>query len=105
MLELRGPFAAIAAVAAHHARHAAVTAHEPHSLAGHREAHRWSAIAVSRCVATLGGLGTQRGGPLSHPATLARWFGLPAVLAMPEATQILSDGMRVELDAGTGRIL
>jgi pyruvate,water dikinase len=57
--------------------------------------------------AAISALVTERGGPLSHPATLAREYGLPAVLAVPGATEVLADGAVVEVDgaAGTVRIL
>lgn len=57
--------------------------------------------------AAISALVTERGGPLSHPATLAREYGLPAVLAVNGATNVLADGAVVEVDgtAGTVRVL
>lgn len=54
--------------------------------------------------AVIGGLVTERGGPLSHPATLAREYGIPAVLALPGATSLLVDGATVALDGGDGTV-
>lgn len=59
----------------------------------------WSPIFGS-----IGALVTERGGPLSHPATLAREYGLPAVLAVPNATTRLEDGRRVKVDGGAGTV-
>lgn len=54
--------------------------------------------------AVIGGLVTERGGPLSHPATLAREYGIPAVLALPSATSLLADGATVTVDGGAGSV-
>ncbi len=59
----------------------------------------WSPIFGS-----IAALVTERGGPLSHPATLAREYGLPAVLSLANATSILEDGSRVTVDGGSGTI-
>lgn len=53
----------------------------------------------------IGGLITERGGPLSHPATLAREYGIPAVLAVPGATSLLADGTMVSIDGNTGVVV
>jgi pyruvate,water dikinase len=54
----------------------------------------------------LAGLITDSGGMLSHPAILAREFGIPAVVATRNATTLLRDGQTVVIDgtAGTVRI-
>lgn len=52
----------------------------------------------------VAGLVTEIGGVLSHGATLAREFGLPAVVAVPGATHILQPGQVLVLDGFTGRI-
>jgi pyruvate,water dikinase len=57
----------------------------------------WSPIFGS-----IAALVTEHGGPLSHPATLAREYGLPAVLAVENATSRLEDGQRVRIDGGAG---
>lgn len=59
----------------------------------------WSPIFES-----IAALVTEHGGPLSHPATLAREYGLPAVLAVPDATATLHDGCRVRVDGGAGTV-
>jgi pyruvate,water dikinase len=50
------------------------------------------------------GLIAETGGLLSHAAILAREYGLPAVVNVPDATRRLADGDRIELDGSTGRI-
>ena len=54
-----------------------------------------------------GGLVTQRGGVLSHAAVVAREFGLPAVVGVPDAMNAIADGRQVEIDgtAGVVRLL
>jgi pyruvate,water dikinase len=47
---------------------------------------------------------TETGGLLSHAAIVARELGLPAVLAIPDATTALLDGVPVEVDGSTGRV-
>ena len=50
---------------------------------------------------------TEHGGPLSHPAILAREFGIPAVLSVAAATTRLREGQVVTVDgaAGTLRVI
>ena len=52
----------------------------------------------------VGGLVTDTGGLLSHPAIIAREFRIPAVVATGNATQLLQDGQRVKIDGTTGTI-
>ena len=54
----------------------------------------------------IAGLVTDSGGALSHPAIIAREFGIPAVVATRNATAVLRDGQTVVVDgtAGTVRI-
>ncbi|MET9079974.1 PEP/pyruvate-binding domain-containing protein [Streptomyces sp. NPDC004232] len=56
---------------------------------------------------SLKGLVTDGGSLLSHPAILAREYGIPAVVATGDATTVLRDGDLVEVDgtAGTVRLL
>ena len=49
-----------------------------------------------------GGLVTQRGGVLSHAAVVAREFGLPAVVGVPDAMSAIADGRQVEIDGTAG---
>lgn len=53
------------------------------------------------------GLITEHGGLLSHSGVVAREYGLPAVLGVPDALARIADGVRVEVDglAGTVRLL
>jgi len=60
----------------------------------------WS-VVFSR----IGALVTDTGGMLSHPAIIAREFGLPAVLATGDATARLRDGDVVTVDGAAGLVL
>ena len=55
----------------------------------------------------VSGIVTEVGGLLSHAAVIGREYGIPAVLNVPGAMQILRTGQRVEIDGteGTVRIL
>jgi pyruvate,water dikinase len=46
----------------------------------------------------ISGLVTEAGGPMSHPAIVAREFGIPSVVGTGNATRVLRDGQRVRLD-------
>jgi rifampicin phosphotransferase len=59
----------------------------------------WS-ILFSR----IGALVTDTGGILSHPAIIAREFGIPAVVATGNATQLLKDGQLVTVDGDAGLV-
>jgi phosphohistidine swiveling domain-containing protein len=50
------------------------------------------------------GLVMERGGMLSHGAIVAREFGIPGVIAVPNATRMLRSGMRIEIDGDGGRV-
>jgi len=52
----------------------------------------------------IGGLVTEQGGPLSHPATLAREYGIPCVLSAQNAISELVDGELVSIDGGAGSV-
>lgn len=47
---------------------------------------------------------TDLGGPLSHASIVAREFGIPAVVNVKGATQILRTGDRVEIDGARGTV-
>lgn len=47
---------------------------------------------------------TETGGVLSHAAIVAREVGIPAVLAVPRATEVLASSSRVTVDGNTGHI-
>ncbi|WP_042405672.1 phosphoenolpyruvate--protein phosphotransferase [Streptacidiphilus carbonis] len=50
------------------------------------------------------GFVTEEGGPTSHSAILARALGVPAVVAMPGATD-MAEGVVVAVDGSTGEVL
>jgi len=52
----------------------------------------------------IGGLVTDEGGMLSHPAILAREYGLPAVVGTSVATATIIDGQRITVDGATGKV-
>lgn len=51
------------------------------------------------------GIVTERGNPLSHSAIVARELGIPAVVGVSQATQLIPDGTIVTLDGTQGSIL
>lgn len=69
-------------------------------------------ILVCRCTtpswsvvfSTIGALVTEAGGILSHPAIVAREYGIPAVLGLDDATTKLTDGMLLEVDGEAGTV-
>jgi phosphohistidine swiveling domain-containing protein len=52
----------------------------------------------------VSGIVTEVGGLLSHAAVIGREYGIPAVLNVPGATQILKTGQRVEIDGSQGTV-
>lgn len=59
----------------------------------------WAAI-----LARAGGIIAEVGGRLSHGAIIAREYGIPAVMDIHHATELLRDGQRVRLDGQTGTV-
>ncbi|MEO0947343.1 MAG: glycerol-3-phosphate acyltransferase [Cyanobacteria bacterium J06641_5] len=55
-------------------------------------------------LARSGGIVAEVGGRLSHGAIVAREYGIPAVMDVTAATQLLSDGQTVRLDGRRGLI-
>ncbi len=53
-------------------------------------------------LARAGGLIAEVGGRLSHGAIVAREYGIPAVMDIHNATQLLQDGQRVRIDGQRG---
>jgi pyruvate,water dikinase len=51
---------------------------------------------------TVAGLVTEAGGQMSHGAVIAREYGLPAVVAVRDATRRIRDGQRIRLDGTNG---
>jgi pyruvate,water dikinase len=56
----------------------------------------------SPLLSQAGGLVAEVGGKLSHGAVVAREYGIPAVMNIPNATQFLQDGQTVRIDGQTG---
>ncbi len=52
----------------------------------------------------IAGLVTDTGGTTSHPAVLAREFGIPAVIGTSVATSRISTGDRITIDGTAGRV-
>lgn len=59
----------------------------------------WSVIFPN-----LGALVTDHGGTLSHPAIIAREYGIPAVVDTKAATRTLRDGQLVTVDGRSGTV-
>ena len=59
----------------------------------------WSVVFPS-----IGALVTDTGGILSHPAIIAREYGIPAVVATREGTTRLRDGQVVLVDGTAGTV-
>ncbi|WGM21068.1 PEP/pyruvate-binding domain-containing protein [Paenarthrobacter sp. OM7] len=53
---------------------------------------------------TAGGLVMEMGGPNSHGAVVAREYGIPAVVGVPDATSRISTGQRVTVDGAAGTV-
>ena len=52
----------------------------------------------------IAGLVTDTGGTTSHPAVLAREFGIPAVIGTSVATQRITTGDRIRVDGSAGTV-
>jgi phosphoenolpyruvate-protein kinase (PTS system EI component) len=52
----------------------------------------------------LSGVITETGGILSHAAVIAREYGIPAVLAVQNATRKLRDDQKVILNGNNGEV-
>jgi pyruvate,water dikinase len=65
---------------------------------------RTAVAAWSPVFAVAGGIVTESGGALSHPATLAREYGVPAVMSVRDATVRLTEGAWVRIDGGAGTV-
>jgi pyruvate,water dikinase len=55
--------------------------------------------------AVASGLVTNSGGTLSHAAVVAREFGIPAVVGVVNATELISDGATIILDGTRGIVI
>jgi len=54
--------------------------------------------------ARLAGVVTETGGVLAHAAVISREYGIPAVLAIPGATQMIHDGDTIAIDGSAGTV-
>lgn len=54
---------------------------------------------------TAGGLVMEMGGPNSHGAVVAREYGIPAVVGVPDATARLRTGQKITVDGGAGTVV
>ncbi|WP_236700466.1 PEP-utilizing enzyme [Allosalinactinospora lopnorensis] len=53
---------------------------------------------------TAGGLVTETGSPVSHGPTVAREYGIPAVIGVRDATHLVRTGQEITLDAANGTV-
>jgi phosphohistidine swiveling domain-containing protein len=53
---------------------------------------------------TAGGLVMEMGGAMSHGAVVAREYGIPAVVGVPNATERIATGQQITVDGSTGTI-
>jgi pyruvate,water dikinase len=53
---------------------------------------------------TAGGLVMEMGGAMSHGAVVAREYGIPAVVGVPDATERIATGERITVDGSTGTV-
>lgn len=51
------------------------------------------------------GMVVERGSMLSHTAITGRKFGIPTVVALENATRLIPDGARIEIDGSSGRVV
>ena len=54
---------------------------------------------------TAGGLVMEMGGPNSHGAVVAREYGIPAVVGVPDATSRIATGNRITVDGAAGTVV
>ncbi|WP_433729312.1 rifamycin-inactivating phosphotransferase [Actinoplanes sp. CA-051413] len=59
----------------------------------------WSPLFVG-----IAGLVTEVGGQMTHGAVIAREYGLPAVVAVPQATRLIRDGQRIRVHGTDGYV-
>jgi phosphoenolpyruvate synthase/pyruvate phosphate dikinase len=59
----------------------------------------WAALFVA-----IGGLVTEVGGLVTHGAVIAREYGLPAVVGVEHATQLIRDGQRIRVHGTDGYV-
>jgi len=54
---------------------------------------------------TAGGLVMEMGGSMAHGAIVAREYGIPAVVGVPRATELITSGMQLTVDGTTGTVV
>jgi rifampicin phosphotransferase len=59
----------------------------------------WTPLFVA-----IGGLVTEVGGQMTHGAVIAREYGLPAVVGVEHATQLIRDGQRIRVHGTAGYV-
>ena len=59
----------------------------------------WTPLFVA-----IAGLVTEVGGLMTHGAVIAREYGLPAVVGVVHATQLIRDGQRIRVNGTDGYI-
>ncbi|MEU6075436.1 rifamycin-inactivating phosphotransferase [Micromonospora sp. NPDC047074] len=59
----------------------------------------WTPLFVA-----VAGLVTEVGGLMTHGAVIAREYGLPAVVGVPDATRLISDGQRIRVHGSGGYV-
>jgi rifampicin phosphotransferase len=53
---------------------------------------------------TAGGLVTETGSPLAHGPSVAREYGIPAVICLPMATTRIQSGQTLTIDGAAGTV-
>jgi phosphohistidine swiveling domain-containing protein len=61
-------------------------------------------VGYTAAFSYAGAVVTELGGPMSHAAVVAREFGIPCVVDVPDATRRLAPGALVEVDGSTGTV-
>jgi len=59
----------------------------------------WTPLFVA-----IKGLVTEVGGLMTHGAVIAREYGLPAVVGVDRATQLIKDGQRIRVNGTDGYV-
>jgi len=57
----------------------------------------WTPLFLNSCALVM-----ERGGMLSHGAVVAREYGIPAVVNISNATKLIKDGQRIQVDGNKG---
>jgi phosphohistidine swiveling domain-containing protein len=65
---------------------------------------RITAPAYNVLLPIIKGIVTDRGGLLSHAAIVAREYGLPAVVGCRDATKLIPNGARIQIDGTKGEV-